>query len=535
MTFTTSRPLAGLCLLALSPQLFGAPPPSLEERLARLESRTTQAEARASQAQAEAAGLRQEVARLNQQIAQARPGTAPTSLEQRVASVEARQHALAQHAANPPSPAVAKPDPGLTFSAYARSGIMTDGKGAGRGGPYLTPAGSVGGAIGRLGNEVDTYMEAKVSKEDRASNGTGSRYALMLADGLETPNDWTAAESALNVRQAYAELDHLASFRDSPLLRDATLWAGKRFDRDNYDIHWLDRGIVFLAGTGGGIYDLHLSDDWRLNASLMSRSYGDFGTEDKQDIRSYVATVNQFFDQGRWQLMLNGITAQNNDADLDPDSPLAQGHDSRLNKAGFSPAESGSHGMLAYHRPDFFGREGYFKTALLYGRGLGAEVNSIGADGDLLSEARTLRLAFYGHTRLNQDWRLAPALIAEHSQDRYVPGDDYRYLTLNLRLANELSRNVEMLYELSWQTMDLQALGYDGRQAAQGDFWKLTFAPTFKAQTGDFFVRPELRLFATYMNWSRDLDHFSASDDLGQKGFKSGGDWQFGVQMETWF
>ena len=92
-----------------------------------------------------------------------------------------------------------------------------------------------------------------------------------------------------------------------------------------------------------------------------------------------------------------------------------------------------------------------------------------------------------------------------------------------------------MHYELSWQTMDLDARGYDGRQAAKGDYWKLTLAPTLKAQTGDFFIRPELRLFATYMNWSRDLDDFSATDDFGQKGFKSGGDWQLGVQMETWF
>ena len=124
---------------------------------------------------------------------------------------------------------------------------------------------------------------------------------------------------------------------------------------------------------------------------------------------------------------------------------------------------------------------------------------------------------------------LLPALIAEQSKDRYVPGDDYRYMTLNVRLANELSSNFEMQYELSWQTMDLDALGYDGRQSANGDYWKFTFAPTFKARTGDFFIRPELRLFATYMNWSRDLDSFSATDDFGQKGFKSGGNWQLAI------
>ncbi|EGH49751.1 sucrose porin, partial [Pseudomonas syringae pv. pisi str. 1704B] len=32
-----------------------------------------------------------------------------------------------------------------------------------------------------------------------------------------------------------------------------------------------------------------------------------------------------------------------------------------------APADSGLHTMLANHQKDFFGREGFFKTALLYG------------------------------------------------------------------------------------------------------------------------------------------------------------------------
>ena len=531
------RPWAGISLLMVSTQLLAGPAQSIEERLLRLEARTSSAEARASVAEADAAKLRQQVERLNRQIIASPQTPVQSALDQRVARIEASQQALASSAAAKATPATTNGQlsDGFSFGGYARSGFMSNGSGAGHGGPYLPPAGSVGGAVGRLGNEVDTYVEAKFTQQNQTDNGTRAKYTLMLADGLETPNDWTAAQSSLNVRQAYAELGHLASFQDSPMLRDASLWAGKRFDRDNADIHWMDRGIVFLAGTGGGIYDVKLGEDWRLNASLMSRSYGDFGTEENKDIRSYVATLNQFFDEGRWQVMLNGISSAQNDARLDERHRQEQARDSRVNKSGFSPALSGAHGMLAYHQPDFFGQEGYFKAALLYGQGLGAEVNSIGADGDLLDQARTVRLALYGHTRLSQDWRIAPALIAEQSKDRYVPGDDYRYMTLNVRLANELSSNFEMQYELSWQTMDLDAQGYDGRQSANGDYWKFTFAPTFKARTGDFFIRPELRLFATYMNWSRDLDSFSATDDFGQKGFKSGGNWQLGVQMETWF
>ncbi|MGK9522782.1 carbohydrate porin, partial [Salmonella enterica subsp. enterica] len=70
----------------------------------------------------------------------------------------------------------------------------------------------------------------------------------------------------------------------------------------------------------------------------------------------------------------------------------------RTNKAGLTPANSGLHTMLANHQKNFFGREGFFKTALLYGQGLGAEVKNVGSDGELIDDARALRLALYGET-----------------------------------------------------------------------------------------------------------------------------------------
>lgn len=73
-------------------------------------------------------------------------------------------------------------------------------------------------------------------------------------------------------------------------------------------------------------------------------------------------------------------------------------------------------------------------------------------------------------------------------------------------------------------------------RAVKGDFYKLTFAPTFKV--GDVFdikARPEIRFFASYMNWSKELDNYAMNDDFGSAGFTSGGNWNFGVQAEIWF
>ena len=522
--------LAGLLgAWPLAPLAQAAAPMTLEERLAALEARASAAEMRASAAERQAQAIALELQRLKGERPDlsasspaAQAATLAPALDARLAQVEARQEALEKlgrsETKNP-----SKLTDGFSFNGYARSGLLINEElSGGRGGPYVTPAGSVGGAVGRLGNEDDTYMRIDLSKEAYAQNGTRSKFTVSIADGVESSNDWTAEESSLNVRQAFAALDHIAAFKGNPMLENATLWAGKRYDRDTFDIHWLDSDVVYLAGTGGGIYDVQLGDNWRSNFSLMGRDYGDFSASGGDaDVESYILTANQFFAEDRWQWMVNAIGSNKNE--------------SRSNAAGLTPAESGVHSMLAYHQKDFFGREGFFKTALLYGQGLGAEVKNLGADGELLDDARALRLALYGQTPLARGWRIGPSLLAEQSRDRYVDGDDYRWLTLNLRLAKEISSNFEMVYEMSWQTMALDPKGYRQRNAVDGDFWKLTVAPTFKPDMGDFFTRPELRVFASLMDWSSDLDNYSTSDAFGEKGFQAGGLWQFGVQMETWF
>ncbi|MDR5904646.1 carbohydrate porin [Franzmannia qiaohouensis] len=473
---------------------------ALEQRLAELEARIAAAEQRA-----DAAEQRAELAE-----AQAAPagqtGSSETALEERLARVE-RQ---------------ASGDEGFSFNGYARSGLLLgEDRKSIDGGPYVTPAGSLGGAVGRLGNEPDTYVEAILNYKTRYDNGARAHYRMMLADSVSTSNDWTSDESNLNVRQVYAELSDLPSFTGA--FADASIWAGKRFDRDNFDIHWIDSDFVFLAGTGAGIYDVQLADDWRSNFSLYGRSFSDFdvvGSEDpgSGETDSLILTANNYI--GNWQWMVSGLSAADNDE--------------RALEGGDAAADSGFHTMIAYHGDSFFGvAEGNFKAALIHGRGLGAEAKTLGADGNLTDDAQATRLGLYGTTYLTPNWRLAPSILAEVSKDRYVQGDDYTWAGFNLRLANELTDNFEMQYEASYQYMDFDPQGFDGRNAVSGDFGKFTIAPTFKPQVGGFWQRPELRAFASYTDWSGELNDYGASS-FGNDGF-SGGQWSFGVQMETWF
>ncbi|QOR37854.1 carbohydrate porin [Billgrantia diversa] len=468
----------------------------LEQRLLELENRIAAAEQRAA-----AAEQRAELAE-----AQAEGSLSAEEVEERLAKVERQDSG----------------DEGFSFNVYARSGLLLgDDRKSIEGGPYVTPVGGLGGAVGRLGNEPDTYAEAILNYRMQFDNGAKALYRTMLASGATTSNDWDD-DSNLNVRQVYAEFSDLPSFTGA--FENASIWAGKRFDRDNFDIHWLDSDFIFLAGTGAGIYDMQLADNWRSNFSLYGRSFSDFpvDSEDPGDTGStdsLIVTSNNYF--GNWQWMLNGLSAADND-----ERDIGDGQDA---------ADSGFHTMVAYHGDSFFGLgEGNFKLALLHGQGLGAQVKGLGSDGDLTDDAAATRLGIYGTTYLAPTWRVAPAILAETSADRYVEGDQYDWATLNVRLANELTENFEMQYEASYQWMDLDSRGYGGNGAAEGDYTKFTIAPTFKPQVGGFWQRPEIRLFASWSDWDEELNGYDGDDAFGSEGF-TGGQWSFGVQTEVWF
>lgn len=440
---------------------------------------------------------------------------AQDSVEERLSALEAQLAEVEPKATG---------EEGFSFNTYARSGLLLneDLKSA-PGGPYLTPAGSVGGAVGRLGNEPDTYLEAILNYRQKADNGTKSLYRLMIADSTTSSNDWTANDGAVNVRQAYVEFSELAGF--GGIVRNATIWAGKRFDRDNFDIHWLDSDFVFLAGTGAGIYDVEFGPGLSSNFSVYGRSFIDFPSDpDSSDGTSktdnIILTANNYF--GPVQLMINGMTAADNDE--------------RIVAGNTDAADSGIHTMLAYHGDSFFGlSDGNFKVAVLHGSGLGAEVKNIGADGNLHEDAVSTRFGAYGTTYLGDHWRLAPAILAETSKDRYIKGDDYQWLTLNARLAHEIAANFEMQYEASWQTMDIDPRGYQGRSEVDGEYSRLTIAPTFKPQVGGFWNRPEIRVFASYSSWDDELDTYAVGDSLGEDSDFASDQWTFGAQMEVWF
>ena len=477
----------------------------LEARIARLEEQLSRVTALAQQASSTAQQATSAAAQASDVARQA--DTAASAAKE----ATTKQVALSEKAAE-----TAK---SFEFGAYARSGTISDSdqftlEGVG---PYFTPAGRLGGAVGRLGVETDTYVEAKLAKNFAGDDGSWARFHFMLADGTNSNNDWTSDENSVNVRHVYAELGNLSSFKGT-FLENATLFAGKRFDKKNFDIHFFDSDVIFLAGTGAGVYDMEFTPDWKSSFSVYGRDF--IVNEDDPDHRrgkSYIVTSNNFI--GNWQVMLNGMRAEQNDS----------GNDER--------ATTGYHGMLAYHAPSFYGlAKGISKTGVLFGHGLGAEVKRLGGEGTLLGDAQAVRVFSMGVTDIAPNWQAGPALLAEVSKDRFNEGDDYKWASLNLRLNNTITKNFSMQYEGSMQYMNLDSTFSN----ASGNFYKLTVAPTFKlAQDAGLFARPELRVFGSYLHWDDDLNGFSydgtETTGFGSTKFTGSSKWLVGAQMEVWF
>lgn len=434
-------------------------------------------------------------------------------LEQRIEDAERRAAKAEEAAGAAAEKAEEANDPSrwgndLEFHAYARAGFLnnekTQGGEAATFGPYMTPAGAFGGPIGRLGVEPDKYVETTIDKNFRNDNGSSGRYRVMIADGVLNNNDWTAADSNLNLRQAFSEIKDLPAFAGTSFA-NSTFWAGKRFDRDNFDIHWFDSDIVFLSGTGAGVYDVAFGENAKSNFSIIKRDTTDTTDDVFPETSNYVYTANNKI--GNFQLMLNWIDAENQ-------------------PEGSTSADDGQHALVAYHIPTFFGSDnGFSKVGFLYGKGLGAQVKSLGTDGSLYQDAEALRAFIFGTYEISDTWEFAPALLAETSQDRQTSGDQFDWASFNLRFLQKLNQNVTFQYEATYQYMDLDY--NDGATGdVDGDFMKFTFAPTLKLDTKGFWNRPEIRFPITYAEWD---DGLAAS--LGEDGDEI----TAGVQMELWF
>ena len=172
---------------------------------------------------------------------------------------------------------------------------------------------------------------------------------------------------------------------------------------------------------------------------------------------------------------------------------------------------------------------GFSKIYGQVGYGLGAELGRAGGYGNNYEKETAWSIGTMGQTGLTDKWDLMTTVVY-YDKMNTVNNEgkeyDFNYYNFALRPIYKINENFELQFEAGYARYD------DGNTDRNGGISKLTFAPTFKLNTNDFWGRPEIRTFVTYAKWDDDYQKDMAenlSDYNNQEG------WNFGIQAEIWF
>jgi len=384
----------------------------------------------------------------------------------------------------------------------------------------------------RLGNECDIWVE--LDAHDTYYLNETKTGAYIRTEGMLTFSGADEKSVEFNdLSQIYVEMGHF-----SPMLGEAKIWVGRRwFDR--HDIHIND--FFFwnnLSGDGGGIYDIKLG--WVDVAytylqeeevpTLAGITFDDKIVQRNHDLRFYNIPTNP---NGHLRAFVNysqivGRTLTGDDEVLGKNRSVT-----------IDGAEGWAIGLLHHQEKLFQSADlltGYNKFSLQYGRGANRKAGqwafeSAKTFGQLslplksadLENATTFRLTNHNLVANNQ-WALMTTLVYEKKNHAEFDGTDQTWFSIGVRPVKFIGQHFRLLTELGYDNVK------DETTDEHGSLSKITLAGELAEKPG-FWVRPVIRLFATYAHWS---DNFRGKiGDEAHRDDTSG--WSAGVQIETWW
>lgn len=377
------------------------------------------------------------------------------------------------------------------FHGYARSGLLLDANNGLKKGSSINK-----NLIGRLGNEDDTYMEAELVKTWRMDNGSWAKFHVMFADGTGNYDDNSGwGDSGLNTRQVFVEMGNLPTFTGA--FKDSTIWAGKRY-YNRRDIHITDYYYTDYSGTGAGIDNIKVGNG-ALNIGIIGR---DSSVGDSDNI-----TGLQFkYMVGNWEFDLTGTYSDGRDANFD------------------DLATSGAQLFAQYNHSDFYWMtKGFSKFYAQAGMGLnaGSGLGRINPWDANLQDGNSYELGTWGLANINSKWDLFTELYAQFDNGVLAENAEDFTASFVMRPVYKINENFELQFEAG---VGFNQSDIDGDKEDTTSY-KLTFAPTFKLDANQFWGRPEIRTFVSYVGSDKDIDAFD--------GDKNGV--YLGVQGEVWF
>ena len=402
----------------------------------------------------------------------------------------------------------------VDFHGYMRSGVGISQDGATQ--TYEK------NKVGRLGNEADTYSEVQLGQEVYNKGGKTFYVDSMFAMTSNGSNDWEDTGAGREKDGADFALRQFNVQAKGMFGGNEVTWAGKRFYQ-RHDIHISDFYYWNISGAGAGVEAIQagpgqLSFAWVRNDRAASEGTGVTGALDVNTLDARYAGLPLWSD-ATLELGADYAIVRPTDAQDAERSDLKNGV---LLTAELTQGIMGGFNKTVLQ----YGTEGYAKNFAFYGDGswYAAETADNSADG--------FRIINHGVISMGDSWDLSHQLVYGVAND-WDKGysDKYETMSVVVRPVYKWTDTMKTIFEAGYHD---DSISYVNGHADDGyNGAKYTVAQAFAAGKG-FWARPEIRLYATYL----DVGGKAWQGTAEQTPFNGGKDsdtWNFGVQAEAWW
>ncbi|AKL11819.1 Maltoporin precursor [Phytobacter ursingii] len=393
----------------------------------------------------------------------------------------------------------------IDFHGYLRGGVGVSGDG-----------GQVEwqkNKLGRLGNETDTYGElelgSEVYKKDDVSFYLDSMVS-MVSDGSNDNETTIGDDAQFGLRQLNLQIKGLI-----PNDPNAVIWGGKRYYQ-RHDLHIIDTKYWNISGSGAGV------ENYTVGPGAVSVAWirGDANDVDYRVDNDNDVNIN-YIDvrYAGWKPWSGAWT------EFGIDYAMPNPTKKQKEYGGLYEADDGVM-VTGEISQDMFG--GYNKLVLQYAnKGLAQNMVSQGGGWydmwHYVNDASGYRVINTGLIPITSKFSLNHVLTYGSANDITEYTDKTRLVSLVGRAQYQMTNYVRLIGEVGgFYQKDDYKNGTHYKQSGE----KYTFAVGL-ADGPEFMSRPELRVFASYLN-----------DSENGKSFEDGtknNTWNFGVQVEAWW
>lgn len=362
------------------------------------------------------------------------------------------------------------------------------------------PTGGAGPhAVGRLGNECDSFGDAQFALGFGDTNGAWGKYHIGFAYKNKDANAWEdTTNNDLTLANENNWFEAGGFFPENSPLENASVWVGKRH-YNRHDVHITDNYYWGNNGMGAGIDGIKLGSA-KTAFAYFQRGGNANATDDvvskRYSMRIYDIGVNPGGKLEGELVLFNGSTA------------------------GAGKTGTGSTLMIQHSQDGVLG--GFNKLALVTGKDAGAGFTWIPtyAGGDNGNKGNSSWAVTEQFMFALQGTKWSGMVTAGAGQIDASWGKP-SYMNLVVRPQYNFTKNFSIAAELG------HAQGKNGD--SKPSMTKFTIAPQLTLSEG-FWARPVIRAFVTHAKWNKDAGTVAN----GVFGNATSGT-SFGVQAEAWW